>query len=110
MDPREINTNANATLRREARSRRIWFFALTFLSACFATTLLLGILDANGFSLAELVALPLCFVLFTWISGAFWTSIAGFLVRLVGRDPALLDSQAVQGRALKSRTAVVMCI
>ena len=49
-------------------------------------------------------------VLFAWISGAFWTSVAGFGVRLWGRDPAILDIRQVAGRTLRGRTAIVMPI
>src|SRR5947209_2482508 len=52
----------------------------------------------------------LFFGLFTWIAGAFWTALAGFFVRLIGRDPAVLHPQQVAGRPLRSRTAIVMPI
>src|SRR5581483_10469672 len=52
----------------------------------------------------------LFFVLFTWITGAFYTAIAGFVVRLVGRDKAVLHQREVAGRVLRGRTAVVMPI
>jgi len=49
-------------------------------------------------------------VLFTWITGAFWTAVAGFFVQLIGRDPAVIHSSEVDGRQLAARTAVVMPI
>ena len=90
--------------------RRTLFFGLTFLSAAGATALMLDALQANGLSALELVGLSLFFCLFTWIAGALWTAVAGFLIRLAGSDPAAIDLRRVAGRALHSRTAVVMPI
>jgi membrane glycosyltransferase len=97
-------------LRRAAHWRRALFFGLTFLTAAFASTLMLDILRTNGFTNWEKASLLLFFVLFTWITGAFWTALAGFIIRLVGRDPAVLHSDEVAGRALTGRTAVIMPI
>ncbi|MDB6043783.1 MAG: hypothetical protein JWM63_2334 [Gammaproteobacteria bacterium] len=97
-------------LRRAAHWRRALFFGLTFLTAAFATTLMLDILRTNGFTNWEKASLLLFFVLFTWITGAFWTALAGFIIRLVGRDPAVLHSDEVVGRPLTGRTAVIMPI
>jgi membrane glycosyltransferase len=91
-----------------ARLRRISFFGLTFLTAAGATALMLDALRANGLSAAELLGLILFFCLFTWIAGALWTAIAGFGVRLAGRDPGAIDLEALQGRPLRHRTALVM--
>ena len=52
-------------------------------------------------------AWPLFVVLFIWMSGAFWTAIAGFAVRLAGRDPAALHPEDDPLRPLKGRTAIV---
>ncbi|MDB6091138.1 MAG: hypothetical protein JWN85_3922 [Gammaproteobacteria bacterium] len=97
-------------LRRAAHWRRALFFGLTFLTAAFASALMLDILRTNGFTNWEKASLILFFVLFTWITGAFWTALAGFIIRLVGRDPAALHPEEVAGRALTGRTAVVMPI
>ena len=88
--------------------RRALFFGLTFASAGFASTLMLDILVANGFSLLELAGLALFFCLFVWIAGAFWTAIAGFIVHVFGRDPAVLHANEAQGQTLRGRTALVM--
>ena len=97
-------------LRRVARWRRALFFGLTLLTAAFASALMYDIARANGFTRLERTGLVLFFVLFTWIAGAFWTALAGFFVRLIGRDPAVLHPQQVVGRPLRSRTAIVMPI
>ena len=97
-------------LTKAARRRRALFFGLTLLTAAFATGLMHDILKANGFSGYEKAGLVLFFILFTWITGAFWTALAGFVIRLIGRDPAVLHQDEVAGRTLQGRTAVVMPI
>jgi membrane glycosyltransferase len=97
-------------LKQAARRRRALFFGLTLLTAGFATGLMHDILKANGFNGYEKAGLVLFFVLFTWITGAFYTALAGFVVRLIGRDPAVLHQDEVAGSILQGRTAVVMPI
>jgi membrane glycosyltransferase len=89
--------------------RRVLFFGFTFMSAILATLLMLDILNANGLTLAEHLALPLFFILFTWIAGAFWTAIAGFVIRLRGGDPAVFHPDDVEGRTVQGRTALILC-
>ncbi len=67
--------------------------------------LMYDILQANGLSALDITGLVMFTALFTWISGAFWTAIAGFVVRLVGRDPAVL--RPVRAAAVQGRTAIV---
>lgn len=100
----------NRKLQQTARRRRALFFGLTLSSALLASFLMLDILNANGLTAPERVALVLFFVLFTWIAGAFWTAIAGFVLRLIGRDPAVMHPDDVAGRPVKSRTALIMCV
>jgi membrane glycosyltransferase len=97
-------------LQSIARRRRILFFGLTLVTAALATGLMYDILRANGFNGYERAGLALFFVLFTWITGAFYTAIAGFVVRLAGRDKAVLHQREVAGHVLRGRTAVVMPI
>ena len=96
--------------RWQVRVRRTLFFGLTFLTSAGATALLLDVLEANGIKNIEIVGLVLFFGLFTWIAGALWTAIAGFAMRLAGRDPVGIDMQSLAGRTLTTRTAVVMPI
>jgi membrane glycosyltransferase len=95
---------------RSIRRRRIAFFGLTFLTSGLASLLMLDILRANGLSPLEIAGLVLFFVLITWISGAFWTAIAGFVIRLVGRDPLVMHADEAKSLTLTSRVAVVMPI
>ena len=97
-------------LRWAALWRRALFFSLTFLTSLSASALMADILRTNGFSLWEKASLIVFFVLVTWITGAFWTAVAGFVIQLVGRDPVVIHSSEAEGRALKGRTAVIMPI
>jgi membrane glycosyltransferase len=97
-------------LRRIAARRRALFFGLTFLTSLFATGLMYDILRANGFTPLEKAGLALFFVLFTWITGAFWTAFLGFVVRLRGRDKAVIHVDEAIGHTLTGRTAVIMPI
>jgi membrane glycosyltransferase len=94
-------------LLRQAHWRRAAFFTLTFVTAFAGGFLMLDILRTNGFGPLELTGLALFVVLFIWMSGAFWTAVAGFAVRLVGRDPAALHPDGDPLRPLKGRTAIV---
>ncbi|HWW78258.1 MAG TPA: glucans biosynthesis glucosyltransferase MdoH [Steroidobacteraceae bacterium] len=90
--------------------RRLLFFGLTFLTSLSASALMADILRTNGFTPWEKSSLIVFFVLFTWITGAFWTAVAGFVVQLIGRDSAVIHSSEGEGRPLKGRTAVIMPI
>ena len=90
--------------------RRVLFFGLTFLTSLSASALMADILRTNGFTPWEKSSLIVFFVLFTWITGAFWTAVAGFIVQLVGRDSAVIHSSEAEGRSLRGRTAVIMPI
>jgi membrane glycosyltransferase len=88
----------------------VLFFGLTFMTSLFLTGLMWDILRANGFTALEKTGLALFFILITWITGAFWTAFIGFVIRLRGRDRAVIRSDEVVGHTLIGRTAVVMPI
>jgi len=90
--------------------RRSLFFGLTFLTSLSASALMADILRTNGFTPWEKASLIVFFVLVTWITGAFWTAVAGFIIQLVGRDKLVIHSSEAEGHRLKGRTAVVMPI
>jgi membrane glycosyltransferase len=94
--------------RAAARRRRALFFGLTFLSAVLAGALMFEIVRANGLTVLEAIGLVLFFGLFTWIAGAFWTALAGFIIRLIGRDPVVMHSDEASKEPLRGRTALVM--
>jgi len=68
------------------------------------------ILAANGLTDLKDAGLVFFYVLFLWITGAFWTALAGFVIRLRGGDPLSLKPGDVAGRPLAGRTAIVMPI
>jgi membrane glycosyltransferase len=97
-------------IRRAARWRRAVFFLLTLLTAAAATAMMCDILAANGLTTLERIGLVLFYILFVWITGAFWTALAGLLVRLRGGDPLGLKPEALAGRPLAGRIAIIMPI
>lgn len=102
------------TLRRPTPADAFWrrglFFGATFVTAFMASWLMLEILRANGLNVLELLSLALFFVLFTWITGAFYTAIAGFVIRLRGYDTVVLHPSEKLGTRLRRRTAICMPI
>ncbi|MGH8220337.1 MAG: glucans biosynthesis glucosyltransferase MdoH [Steroidobacteraceae bacterium] len=93
---------------RARRVRRAMFFGLTFATSGFATFLFEDILSTNGLTPLEGASVALFFALITWITGAFWTAIAGFLIRLGGRDSRVIRASDAEGLAVTSRVALVM--
>src|ERR1700758_3262744 len=101
---------ARDRLRWTAVWRRLLFLGLTFLTSLSASALMADILRTNGFTPWEKASLIGFFVLITWITGAFWTAVAAFVIQLIGRDRAVIHSSEAEGRPLQGRTAVVMPI
>jgi membrane glycosyltransferase len=93
-----------------ARLRRALFFGLTLGTSFMASRQMFDILRANGLTLLEAASVLLFFILFTWITGAFWTAVAGFIIRLMGRDTAVIHQRDVEGLPLHTRTALIMPI
>ena len=99
------------TLSLEGRGRRLRrtvFFGLTFATSGLATFLFEDILSTNGLTPLEGASVALFFALVTWIAGAFWTAIAGFLIRLGARDRHVIRAADAEGLAVTSRIALVM--
>ncbi|HEY6453159.1 MAG TPA: glucans biosynthesis glucosyltransferase MdoH [Steroidobacteraceae bacterium] len=107
MDTMNATGHGESWLRFQAIWRRTAFFSLTLLTAIAGGFLMLDILRANGMGPLETTGLIMFVLLFIWISGAFWTAIAGFAVRVIGHDPAALRPESDAGRPLHGRTAVV---
>jgi membrane glycosyltransferase len=97
-------------VRRAGHWRRALFLALTLLTAGAATGMMGDILAANGLTGLKKAGLVLFYILFVWITGAFWTAFAGLIVRLRGGDPLALKPQELAGRPLTGRIAVIMPI
>jgi membrane glycosyltransferase len=98
-----------STPNKTARSRRrLLFFGMTFGSGILASLLMLDILRANSLTVLEALSLVLFFGLFTWIAGAFWTAVAGFIIRLKGGDPGVIQAHDADGLVIHGRIALVM--
>ena len=97
-------------MRRAGHWRRALFLALTLLTAGAATGMMGDILAANGLTGLKKAGLVLFYILFVWITGAFWTAFAGLIVRLRGGDPVGLKPQELAGRPIASRIAIIMPI
>lgn len=110
VEPGRIVNLAATPSPRVARRRRALFFGLTFLMVALGSGLMYDILRADGFTLIERGVLAVFTILFTWITGAFWTALAGFIVRLKGHDGAVMHAEDVAGRPLHGRTALLMPI
>jgi membrane glycosyltransferase len=77
-------------------------------SACTATNVFAGVLAADGLSNLDLAILAIFLVSFAWISSAFWTAMAGFVVGWGGPGSGL--RAAVDALPDTARTALVMPI
>ena len=53
--------------------------------------------DLSSLTVLEAMSLVLFFGLFTWIAGAFWTAIAGFIIRLKGGDRQVMQAHDADG-------------
>ena len=110
MDTMNLTSRGERWLQYQALWRRTAFFGFTLLTACTGGFLMFDILRANGMGPLEVAGLILFVVLFIWISGAFWTAVAGFIMRLIGHDPAALRPETDALRPLQGRTAVILPI
>jgi len=104
---RPLAESTQRGLRWQPVWRRCVFFGLTLSTALAGGQLMLEVLRANGLSGFKVAGLIMFMALFTWIAGAFWTAVAGFLVRLIGRDPVVLTPALGPTGPLHSRTAIV---
>jgi len=93
---------------RRSSQRRFLLLLLILLSAASATDVFAGVLAGDGLSSLDLAILVIFFVSFAWISSAFWTAIAGFLVSWGRRGSGLREAAAALPGA--TRTALVMPI
>ncbi|KAA1054234.1 glucans biosynthesis glucosyltransferase MdoH [Azospirillum argentinense] len=107
MDP-GLKIAAMTSRAETARIRRTLYVSAVLGSTLAASWLMLEVLRANGLNVLEVTVLALFTLSFAWIATSFWTATAGFLVRLIGRDPAGLAVD--DSIPLVARTAIVMPI
>lgn len=93
--------------------RRLAFFGLVSATAVLGCVLLYTMMDGVWERPLAWVLGSLFLVLFGWIALAFWTAVAGFVLRLLRREALSLgrpQPQACFSRSLGTRTALVMPI
>lgn len=92
--------------------RRVVLLGLILAQTYIATSFMVAILPYHGQQLLEIAMLVLFAILFAWISGGFWTAIAGFALQLLGGDRYAISRTATGSEPLESaaRAAVVMPI
>ena len=92
--------------------RRIVLLGLVVAQTYIATNFMIAVLPYHGRQPLEIVMLVLFCVLFAWVSGGFWTAIAGFVLQLLGGDRFAISRTASDATPLDDagRTAVVMPI
>jgi len=110
-------TVADSTLRAPAaRGRRVLFLGLVLGTVAPAGYLMTRILPITGMGPLLWVILALFLLTFTWIAISFWTAAAGFVLRLLQRDPLNLrrippgSASAGPVRLAGRRTAIVIPI
>jgi membrane glycosyltransferase len=95
-----------------ATLRRALFLALVVVTIVLAVGALYEILRPNGLEPLEIAIIVLFTFNFIWIALSFWTAVAGFLIRLLKRDPINLRPISrllpVENGAIASRTAVIV--
>lgn len=77
------------------RTRMLGFFIAVILTSIAGVGMMFDILRANGTTALELCLLVLFSFSFIWITTAFWSGFAGFLVKLFKIDPLTLKKQAI---------------
>ncbi|WP_299395380.1 glucans biosynthesis glucosyltransferase MdoH [Pelagibius sp.] len=96
------------------KMRRIVLLMLVVSSTAAAVLVLGTILASQGFSVLELGILALFGLLFAWITTAFWLSLAGFVLHVLGRPGHRLAERTTipedSAKDERSRVALVMPI
>jgi membrane glycosyltransferase len=92
--------------------RRVVLLGLIVAQTYIATNFMVAILPYHGRQLLEIAMLILFAILFAWISGGFWTAIAGFALQLLGGDRYAISRTAPRDAPIEpeARAAVVMPI
>ena len=91
-------------------ARRVALFLLVVGTTGTASFLMAIVMGANGWTMLRLCVLALFAISFAWLAVSFWTAVLGFIVRVVGGDPASLWNNLDLALPLNQRTALVMPI
>lgn len=91
------------------------YFGLVFITTLFATGKMWEVMSTNQTSVIECIIVLLFALCFFWIAMAFWTSIIGFGLLMLKRDPISLQPRPRRSASAKkafihTRTALIMPI
>lgn len=92
--------------------RRLVLTVLVLLGTAAAVRLLASVLAADGLSIPEIAILILFALTFAWISMAFWTAIAGFILHITGFQKMVRAGQLLEATPgpIESKTALAVPI
>jgi membrane glycosyltransferase len=92
--------------------RRVVLLGIIIAQTYIATNFMVAVLPYHGRQLLEIAMLILFAILFAWVSGGFWTAIAGFALQMLGGDRYAISRTAAPEAPLEpaARAAVVMPI
>src|SRR5689334_3498517 len=92
--------------------RRVVLLGLVVAPTDIATNFMVAVMPYHGRQPLEIMMLVLFAILFAWVSGGFWTAIAGFVLQLLGGDRFAISRTAAADAPLDAgaRTAIVMPI
>jgi len=92
--------------------RRLVALGLTLAQTYIATNFMVAVLPYHGRQPLEIAMLVLFAILFAWVSGGFWTAIAGFALLALGGDRYAISRTARPDAPIdkEARVAVVMPI
>jgi membrane glycosyltransferase len=109
-DPEAIVHDPLGSWHAVGSFRRVVLVGLIVAQTYIATNFMVAILPYHGQQLLEIAMLILFAILFAWVSGGFWTAVAGFALQLLGGDRYAISRTAASDAPLDSgtRAAVVM--
>jgi len=92
--------------------RRLILLGLTVAQTYIATSFMVAVLPYHGRQPLEIAMLVLFAILFAWVSGGFWTAMAGYVVLLFKGDRYAISTTAAADAPIGSdvRAAIVMPI
>jgi membrane glycosyltransferase len=111
-EPESGSPDARGRWHRAAGIRRLAIAGLVVSQTYIAANFMSAVLPYHGAHALEIAILILFTVLFAWVSGGFWTAIAGFVLLLLGRDRYAISRSAAADATIDSavRIAIVMPI
>ncbi len=111
-EPEPGSPDARGRWHRAAGIRRLAIAGLVVSQTYIAANFMSAVLPYHGAHALEIAILILFTVLFAWVSGGFWTAIAGFVLLLLGRDRYAISRSAAADATIDSavRIAIVMPI